>query len=56
VRIRMQKHRKVAADFSIFQAQQFLSGAPDDDPVALLDGQAEQRVSNGSANQIHLHM
>ena len=55
VSVGMQKHRKVPADFPIFQAQQLLSGAADDDPIAFLDGQAEQGVPNGSANQIHLH-
>ncbi len=55
VSVGMQKHRKVAADLAIFQAQQLLAGAADDDPIALLDGEAEQGVPNGSANQIHLH-
>ena len=51
----MQKHREVAADFAIIQAQQLLAGAADDDPVAFLDRQPQQGVPNRSANQIHLH-
>jgi hypothetical protein len=51
----MQEHGKVAAHFAIFEAQQFVAGAPYHDPIAFLDGQTQQRVSNRAANQIHLH-
>ena len=55
VSLGMQKHRKVASDFAIIQAQQLLPGSAHDDPVSLLDGQPQQGVPNRSANQIHLH-
>ena len=51
----MQEHGEVAAHFAIFETQQFVAGAPDHHPVAFLDGQTQQRVSNRAANQIHLH-
>ena len=55
VSIGVQKHREVASDFAIIQAQQLLARAPDHHPIALLDGLPKQGVPNGSANQIHLH-
>ena len=51
----MQKHRKVAPDLAIAEPLELLARAADDDPVALLHRQAEQLVSNRSADQIHLH-
>src|ERR1700690_4341391 len=54
VGLRMQEHGKVASHFTIIETQQFVAGAPYHHPVAFLNGQTQQRVSNGAANQIHL--
>jgi len=55
MRVGMQEHGKVPAHFAKLSAQQLVAAAADDDPVAFLDGQPEQGVPDGTANQIHLH-
>ena len=55
VGVGMQEDGEVAPDFAVFQSQKFFPSSSDHHPVALLDRQAQQRVSNGSSNQIHLH-
>jgi hypothetical protein len=51
----MQEYRKIAADLAVFHPQQFLTRAPDHDPVAFFHWKSQQGVPNGSTNQIHLH-
>ena len=52
---RMQEHREILADAPVAFALELFGRRADDDPVALLDRQAEQRVTYGAADLIYLH-
>jgi hypothetical protein len=51
----MKKYGEIAADLAVIHPQQIFARAADHDPVALLDREAQQGVSNCSTDQIHLH-
>lgn len=55
VGLRMQEDREFAPHFAKIVTQQLFTRCADHDPVALFHGQAQQAVSNRTANQIHLH-
>jgi hypothetical protein len=52
---RMEKDREVLADASIPLRDQLVGLRADDDPVALLDRQAEQGVAYGPADLVNFH-
>ncbi len=54
-RLRVQKHGEVLADLPIALLQQLLGCAADDDPVTLVDGMTEQRVTDRAADLEDLH-
>ena len=51
----VQEHGKVAAHLAVAAGQQLLAGCPHHHPIAFPDRHTEQRVPDGTANQIHLH-
>ena len=52
---RMQEDRKVTPDRQIALGQQCVRVGADDDPVAILHHQTEQRIAHRTADQISLH-
>ena len=53
--LRVQEHRKVLADAPEAQGRELIGRRADDDPIALLDGQAEQCVTDCAADLVDSH-
>jgi hypothetical protein len=51
----MEKHGEVLADAPVALRRELVGRSADDDPVALLDRQAEQGVAYGPADLVHFH-
>ena len=54
-RARVQEYRKVFADAAITLSGELIGRCADDDPVALLDRQAEQCVTDCAAHLVNSH-
>ena len=52
---RMQEHRKVLAHLPVAQAQQLLGPRTHHDPIALADGDVQQRIPDGAADFVDFH-
>src|SRR5262249_50720178 len=52
VRLRMQEHRKIAADRLVTGRDQYLRCRADDDPIAIRDGSSQELVANRAADAI----
>ena len=55
VRVRMQEHREVAADGDVAVVEHVLDVGADDDPVAIDDRMAEQRIAHRAADEVAFH-
>jgi len=51
----VEEHREILADALESLRQELVGRCADDDPVALLDRQAEQCVPDGAADLVNLH-
>ena len=56
LRFGMEKNRKILADRAVTQRDHLLRRGADDDVIAVLDRQSEQRIAHCAADLIYLHL